>query len=179
MTLTRPPVSSYRLATLVCAHTFTSRALWLARRQNTLGWGHITSALTPRRTWTPGWGLWTRQHWCRIMGRQSSGEHTHRASHSSHWPNRTHLTSISLQKKRRHSVYEERKEVGQTRSDRLLITFMDPLTRMKSISFVWCLSSFIKEELYTLFCCLLTFLRAMFLTKLAKKAIHGPLDSII
>lgn len=63
--LTWPLLSSFRLATPVCVHTFTSRALWLARRQSTLACGRITSALTPRRTWAPGWRPWTRPHWCR------------------------------------------------------------------------------------------------------------------
>lgn len=63
----------FRLAILVCALTFTSRALWLAHRRSTLGCGRTTSALTPRKTWTPGCGPWTMQHWCRITLMHWSG----------------------------------------------------------------------------------------------------------
>lgn len=73
ISLTLPRFSSFRLTTLVCARTFTSRALWLAHRRSTLGCGRITSALTPRRTWTPGWGPWTTQRWCRTRRTHSSG----------------------------------------------------------------------------------------------------------
>jgi len=75
--LTLPLLSSCRLATLVCARTFTSRALWLARRQSTLGCGRITSVLIPKRTWTPGWEPWTRLRWCRTAPTHSSGKDTH------------------------------------------------------------------------------------------------------
>lgn len=74
---------SSRLFTQVCGHIFITRILWLALRQSTRGWGRTTSVLTPRRTWTPGSGLWTRLLSCR---------------HVPHWRGKSHseaLTKIS------------------------------------------------------------------------------------
>lgn len=85
--LTQPLLSlslpSYRPATLACARIFTSGALWLARRRNTLACGRITSVPTPRRTWAPGWGPWTRPHWCRTTATHLSGT-THAHTHAQH-----------------------------------------------------------------------------------------------
>lgn len=47
-----------------CAPTFTIGTLWLARRRNTAGCGHISSVRTHRRTWMAGSGPWTRRRWC-------------------------------------------------------------------------------------------------------------------